>query len=364
MNEQKVILIDVISPLTARKEADDRMIESENLVRTYWGFVIIKKIQRKLSPDYQTFIGKWKLDEIKQDCLESWAKLIIVNNVLKPKQIYNLEREFEKDWIKVWTRVDLILKIFEKHAVSTESKLQIELAAIKHMWPRIFGMGLELSRQWWGIWTSWVWETNTELMKRHLAELVKKIKEKLKLISNRHELHRNARARKNLSTVAIVGYTNAWKSQLLTSITKKKVKVKDELFATLDTRIWELYLPNLRKSCLVSDTIGFIQDLPPWLIEAFANTLDETVHCDLILHVVDYSDPKKHMKIKVVLDILAELWVWEKNVIMVCNKIDLVKNLKTKAFSAKYKRFNPIFVSALNKTNTSELVSEIEKLID
>ena len=301
---RKVIIIDIISPKLSKKEAKERMIESENLVNTYWWFVIIKKIQRRIIPDYSTFIWKWKLEEIKDDALRTWSKLIIINNNLKSKQLFNLEWIFDKYSIKIWTRVDLILKIFEKHAMTSESRLQIELAAIRQLWPRIFWMWLELSKQAGWIWTRWKGETNTEVMKRHLALWEKKIKDKLKKIWNRHELYRKNRERRWLKTVAIVWYTNAWKSQTLLSLTWKWVKIKDELFATLDTRIWDLFLPISWSKCLVSDTIWFIQDLPPGLIDAFKSTLDETIHADLVLHVIDYSDLQKDRKIKVVHEIL------------------------------------------------------------
>ena len=363
MTRKNVILIDIIDPKTTKLEAQKRMIESENLVNTFWGFVIIKKIQKRQIPDYKTFIWSWKLEELRLEAIEHWVKLIIVNNQLKSQQLFNIERRFEKDWIKIWTRVDLILKIFEKHAVSTESKLQIELAAIDQMWPRIFGMWMDLSRQAWWIWTKWIWETNTEIMKRHLAKQKKKIKDRLIKIWNKHELHRNSRIRKNFKTVAIVWYTNAWKSQLLRSLTKKKVKVQNELFATLDTRIGELYLPNMMKSCLVSDTIWFIQNLPPSIIEAFKSTLDETIHADLLIHVVDFSDKDKYKKIKVVQEILNELWVSNKPTLIVWNKIDLVKNLKTKTFLTKYVKYKPTFISALNKDWIKDLIQNIENYI-
>lgn len=361
--KQKIILIDVIDPRTDKKEAEKRMIESENLINTYWGFVIIKKVQKKQIPDYGTFVWKGKLEELKQDAIENWVKLIVINNHLKPRQLFNIEQLFEKDKIKIWTRTDLILKIFEKHAITTESRLQIELAAIKHMWPRIYWMWMELSRQGWWIWTSWIWETNTERMKRHLAEQERKIRDKLKEIAKRHELHRKSRERKDFKTVAIVWYTNAGKSELLRSLTKKNVIVRDELFATLDTRIWKMYLSWSGKECLVSDTIWFIQDLPPDMIDAFKSTLDETIHADLLLHVVDYSDPDKEHKIKVVNEILEQLEMIDKPILMVCNKIDLLDEVKIKSFERKYKKYNPTFISALRKKNLIDLWYKInEKL--
>jgi len=366
MNEQKkVIIIDIIDSTVSPKEAEKRMIESENLVDTYWGLVVETKIQKKQEPDYRYFVWKWKIEEIKNLAIEKWVDLIIINNQLKTQQVFNIEWEYFQDTeIKVWDRVDLILNIFSKHATTSEAKMQIELAAISHMWPRIFWMWMELSKQWWGIWARWKWETNTEIMKRHLWRKEKLLREKIKQLEKRREWQRLSRERKWLKSVAIVGYTNAWKSQLMNAISKKKVKAKNELFATLDTRTWELFLPNQFKTCLISDTIWFIRNLPPQLIEAFKSTLEEAIHADLILHVVDFSDNERDVKIKVTNDILKSLWADKVPRVLVWNKIDLVKKLQTKTFEKKYKKFEPIFISALNKVWLKELVAVVDWKVD
>ena len=364
MQTPKVILVDIIDPQTSKEDAIKSMAELENLVDTFGGFVVIKKVQKKQVPDYKTYIGAGKLEEIVGEAKAQGAKMIIFNNMLKPQQLFNVQWKIEKDEIKVWDRVDLILKIFEKHASSAEAKLQIELAALRHMGPRIFGMGMELSRQGGGIGTRGKGETNTEIMKRHIASQEKKIKEKLKKVQKMRESQRKARARKGLKTVAIVGYTNAGKSQLLYALTQKNVKVKDELFATLDTRIGQLFLPKSYSQCLVSDTIGFIQKLPPDLIDAFKSTLDETIHADVLLHVVDYSDKKRDMKIKVVKDILDDLGVADTPMLMVCNKMDQIEVRSTASFEKRFKRLSPTFISALERQNLPELVSKIEELLN
>lgn len=359
----RIILVDVIDPRMPKTEAVKNMEELENLVKTFGGFVVVKKVQKKQAPDYKTFIGSGKLEEVIAEAKAENVGLIIFNNMLKPQQLFHIQWQIEKDKIQVWDRIDLILKIFEKHATTAEAKLQIELAALRHMGPRIFGMGMELSRQGGGIGTRGKGETNTEIMKRHIAEQEKKILDKLKKVKKMRESQRKARERKNLKTVAIVGYTNAGKSQLLNALTQKNIKIKDELFATLDTRLGQLYLPESHSTCLVSDTIGFIQKLPPDLIDAFTSTLDETVHADLLLHTIDYSDSQKDMKIQVVNEILASLGAENTPVIFVCNKIDLVKKLRTKTFEKKYAKYSPVFVSALQKTNIPELVKKIETYI-
>lgn len=341
-----------------------RLNELENLLVTFGGFVIIRKIQKKQMPDYKTYIGKGKVDEILEEAIEKKADYIIVNNILRPQQIYNLERKFEKEKIEVWDKVDLILKIFAKHATTKEAKMQIELASLRHLGPRISKMGLELTRQGGGGAGGGgarrgQGETNIEIMKRHIAKREQKICSDLKKIEKNHESQRNSRKNHGFKTVAIVGYTNAGKSCLLKALTKKEVKVKNELFATLDSRIGKLYLPDTQNNCLLSDTIGFIRDLPTELIHAFHSTLAEVINADLLLHIIDINDFEMKQKIDAVNDVLKELECDKKKMIYVFNKTDLLdeENLKKgiKNHKSQFKNHSPVFVSALSKTNLEEL---------
>ncbi|MBN2087879.1 GTPase HflX [Candidatus Peregrinibacteria bacterium] len=366
----KVILVDIIQPETTPEESMARLNELESLLLTYGGFVIIRKIQKKQMPDYQTYIGKGKVEEILEEALEKKANYIIVNNLLKPQQIYNLEKRFEKHQIEVWDRVDLILKIFAKHATTKEAKMQIELASLRHLGPRISKMGLELTRQGGGGTSGGgarrgQGETNIEIMKRHIARREQKICSDLKKIESNQKSQRKARKNHGFKTVAIVGYTNAGKSALLKALTKKEVKVKDELFATLDSRIGKLYLPETQQSCLLSDTIGFIRDLPPELIHAFHSTLAETIEADLLLHVIDINDFEMITKINAVNQVLKELNCDKKKMIYVFNKIDLMdeKDLKNGITNLKseIRNYSPVFVSALEKANLEELKTAITK---
>jgi len=357
----KTVIIDLI-PLEIKKEEGlKRMAECEQLVNTYGGIVLIKKIQKRGTPNYKTFIGSGKIQEIFDYCLENKVDLVIVNNLLKPQQIFNLTQKFDKENIEVWDRADLILKIFAKHADSTESKLEIELASIKHMGPRIYRMGMELSQQGGGIGTSGIGETNTEIMKRHLQKLTISIEKKLKHYQLIRDAHRKQRKRNHFKTIAIVGYTNAGKSTLLRSLTKKKVYVANELFATLDTRVGKMYLPNTQQEMLLSDTIGFIQNMPPDLIKAFTSTLSETIAADYILHVIDVTDPDFEKKIKIVEDILTQLNTQNTPKIYIFNKIDLKKRYGKTALKKKYKEFSPVFISAYQKLNFNNLIKIIEK---
>ncbi len=401
----KAILVDVIDDETSKREAHTRLQELEYLVNTYGGIVVIKVIQRRGVPNYETYVGTGKLDEIIEIAKNEKASYLILNNILKPGQIYNISERVKEAGLEVWDRVDLILKIFGKHAESTEAKLQIQLASIQHMGPRIYGMGEELMQQTGarGL-RGGAGETNVEVMKRHLRKQEQAILKKLKHYEVIHEGHRARRRRQNFKTIALVGYTNAGKSSILKALTGKDVYIADELFATLDTRIGKIYDHESKTEILMADTIGFIQDLPPDLIKAFKSTLSEAIESDLILHVIDVSDPMVHMKIEVVEDILKQLKADKKPKIYVFNKTDLVvekvvddngkppprtsnilkageetakrlgwlkedqkaagaQSVSTPALKKKYKKFDPIFVSVKNKENLDVLKKLLSKKV-
>lgn len=362
-NLPKAILVDIIPPGTTPEDSLARLNELESLLVTYGGFVIVRKIQKKLVPDYRTYIGRGKVNELAEDAQKFGAEYLIINNLLKPQQLYNLEEVFQKQGVKVWDKIDLILKIFSKHATTKEAKLQIELASLRHLGPRIFKMGTDLMRQGGGIGTRGQGETNIEVMKRHIAGREQKIKEDLKKIAKNQEGQRNKRQAYGFKTVAIVGYTNAGKSCLLRSLTKKEVKVKDELFATLDSRIGRLYLPDAQKNVLISDTIGFIRDLPHELIDAFNSTLGETVHSDLLLHVIDCSDFEMSWKIEVVNEVLKKLECHKKSVIHVFNKSDLLSEKRKTDILKEYGHLRPVMISAEKKDNLGELKEKLTAFI-
>ena len=269
---------------------------------------------------------------------------------------------FEKLKLKVWDKIDLILEIFAKHATTKEAKLQIELAKMKHLGPRTAKMGAELMRQGGGLGTRrGVGETNIEIMKRHIKNRERNLKKNIEKIEKSQADQREKRKDSGFKTVAIVGYTNAGKSQLLKSLTKKDVKIKDELFATLDSRIGKMYLPELNGCCLVSDTIGFVRDLPHELIDAFHSTLAETIYSDLILHVIDVDDLDMEWKIGVVNKVLSQLKCGDKKMIYVFNKTDLLNRHQIKNITEKYRGIDPIFISAKEKNNLDALKSVIAK---
>lgn len=322
----RAILVDVIQPELDKRIAERRLVELESLTATYGGITVVKIIQKRSVPDYRTYVGSGKVEEIIQAAKTEKADLVIINNLLKPKQMFCLGELLRPHGISLWDRIDLILKIFQKHATTAEAKLQIKLAAVRHMGPRIFGMGMEMMQQAGGIGTRGIGETNTEIMKRHLSDQERQLKKQLDRVARSRAEHRRSRDRRGLKTVSIIGYTNAGKSSLLRALTKKGAYVADELFATLDTRIGSLWLWNTDgdkgTNVLLSDTIGFIQDLPLNLISAFRSTLDETVDADLLLHVIDVADPYLHQQVVEVEAILDQLGVSKTPKIYVFNKID------------------------------------------
>ncbi len=370
----RAILVDVIPTQTDERTAVRRLAELEALTQTYGGIVIIKVIQKRDVPNYRTYIGPGKLEEIIKIAKAEKGDLLIINNQLKPKQMFEIEEILRPHKIKAWDRVDLILKIFAKHAKTAEAKLQIKLAAIHHMGPRIFGMGMELMQQGGGIGTRGQGETNIEIMKRHLAEQARHVERELEHVAHTRAIHRARRERIGLQTVSIVGYTNAGKSSLLNALTKKGAYVADALFATLDTRVGKIWIPSSGQrpevrgqrlsapmAVLVSDTIGFIQDLPPQLIRAFRSTLEETVEADLLLHVIDINDPYLKEKIREVTEILEDLKIADTPTIYVFNKIDQAKRVPRATLGKRYQEFTPVFVSAVTGEGLDELKQQIAK---
>ncbi len=395
----KTIIIDIAPSSTSGEELEYRMSELESLVSTYGGATIVKRVQKRDTPDYRTFIWSGKLDELIILWSELGAELLIVGNILKPAQIWNINEHLrkQKSKMKAWDRVDLILKIFSLHAESPESRLQIELAAIKHMGPRIFGMGMELSRQWGGSKNAkGQGETNTEIMKRHLREKELFLQKKLETYQKTRALHRASRKRKWFPTVGIVGYTNAGKSTLMNVLTKKWVLAEDKLFVTLGTHVGKMWIEDSPwendsiiwdvtkywssdvipqessktlytelkkqvaswKEVLINDTIGFIRDLPPDLIVAFRSTLEDSIESDLLLHVIDASDPRVDEKIHLVNSILDEIGATQYRQ-YVFNKIDQISSEACEELQERYMKYQPIFLSAWTIRGIDTLKSNI-----
>lgn len=343
----RVVPVHVINPRMDKQVAVNVGEELESLIRTLGGTIVERVIQKLDRPDSATFIGKGKIGEVAQIIKEKQVDLVVLSAMAKPRQIYLLKKEWSvtQPKIEVWDRVDLILHIFDKHAATVEARLQIELARVNYMGPQIYGMGFVLSQQGGGIGTSGIGETNTELMRRHWRSEMNRITKKLEKIEKSRESQLEKRKRSGFKTVSIMGYTNAGKSSLFNVLTGKNTLVENVLFATLDSTVGKLFVPELQKEVLVTDTIGFIRNLPPRLIKAFKSTLLETLHADLLLHVIDISDPEWQVKILIVNEILEELGRNSLKAIYVFNKTDLVTEDKEK-IAQKFPHNTPVFISA------------------
>lgn len=329
------------------------------LVETLGNAIVLDLITQKGEMTRGTYIGSGKVDEILLYLQTHKVDTIILNGQLSPNQKFNLTKYF---WevnknIHIWDRIDLILAIFSKHAKTTEAILQIELARMRHMGPRIYGMGMELSRQGGGIGTRGLGETNTELMQRHWKREIKKVKDQLDKIKETRTKQIENRKNLGIKTISLVGYTNAGKTSLFNALTHKKNLVENALFATLDSTVGEVYVQQLKTKVVVSDTIGFIANLPPDLIEAFTSTLMESVHADKILHIIDASDPLVSIKMQVVAKLLDDLHVSPEIEILVFNKNDLIDDTTKEKLIELAKNTPFIFTSAKTKENLETLLN-------
>jgi GTP-binding protein HflX len=365
---KRFLLVHVVPPNIYKEEAEKNLSELISLVNTYGGATIVNVIQRRAHPDPSTYVGSGKSAEIAEMVKRDKINVVVLNAIVNSGQLFNLQSILwhSNSDIQVWDRVDLILHIFNKHAHTSEAKLQIELASMRHMGPRIYGLGgTLLSRQGGGIGTRGIGETNIERMKRHWRDEMKTIKDKLSKLQRNRENQLQNRKGQGLKTVSIVGYTNAGKSTLFNKLTKKNNVAANVLFATLDSAVGKLYLPEKDRYAdfLISDTIGFIQNLPPELIDAFKSTLLESIHADLLLHIIDISDPKMHEKISIVENILGSLGLYERKRIYVFNKIDNVQSFNKEEISTRYSEYSPQFISAENGKGVKELIQAIEQTL-
>lgn len=360
-NKKRFLVISIIPRLFSDQQALKELREVKSLIESYGGILIELLVQRREVHDKGSFIGEGKVKEAALSIKEKDIDVVVLNGIIKPGQIFEMKSVFVKSkrQIEVWDRIDLILHIFANHANTKESRLQIELAAMRHMGPRIYGMGMVLSRQRGGIGTRGIGETNTELMKRHWHSRMKTVKSKLDKLTIERTRQQHYRKRLGLKTVSLIGYTNAGKTSLFNLITNKNKKIDNALFVTLDSVVGRIYLPKTNQEILISDTIGFIEGLPIDLIEAFKSTLIESIHADILLHVVDSSDEDVLSKMNVVDKIINELGLKDKKIIYVSNKVDIMKDKDLVMLRKIFKSDIVKFVSAKTGQGIDELLESI-----
>jgi GTP-binding protein HflX len=330
------------------------LAELAQLAETAGSQVLDVLVQRRDRPDPATYIGSGKLQELHQIVMATGADTVICNGELSPSQLSKMEKVVK---VKVIDRTWLILDIFAQHARSREGKAQVSLAQMQYMLPRLRGWGDALSRQSGGIGTRGPGETKLESDRRRIGKSMSKLRREIKEMGVARTTQRAQRRRSNVPSVAIAGYTNAGKSSLLNRLTDAGVLVENALFATLDPTVRQAKTPGGREFTL-SDTVGFVRDLPHQLVEAFRSTLEEVGASDLILHVVDGSDPDPEGQLSAVRKVLADIDAQNIPELVVINKADAADPYVIDRIKLHEK--NAIAVSALTGQGIDELVAMIE----
>lgn len=337
---------------------EDISSELKELVNSS-GLLVLDSIicfRDKPSPGY--FIGKGKAEEISRACSEKGADVVIFSDDLSSAQQRNLE---EIIGIKVIDRTQLILDIFAQRAHSAEGKVQVELAQLEYLFPRLTGKGTMLSRLGGGIGTRGPGEQKLEMDRRRIRDRISKLKDDLKKIHLRRDELRRKRRESDLAAVAIIGYTNAGKSTLLNALTNSDAICEDRLFSTLDPTARRFILPNNQKVIFV-DTVGFLYKLPHRLIEAFKATLEEVVEADVLIHILDINHPLIYEQNEAVHQVLKELEADDKSMIIALNKIDKITDASIiERFKKDFE--NGIPVSALKKENLNQLVERVAMIL-
>ena len=326
-------------------EDEYQIDELERLINTLGGIVLDRVIQYRKTIDSKFYIGKGKLKVLYEYALEKGCDYIVINNDISPSHIKNIQKYF-KNKVFIKDRVGIILDIFDKHAKTKEAKTQIKLAQLQYMLPRLTRQWTHLERQMGGIGTrGGPGETQIEIDRRLIRNQIIKLKKELVKILRTRETQKNNR--KNIFKVSLVGYTNAGKSTIMQKISNKNVYIKDELFATLDTNTKKISIDK-SNHFLLSDTVGFIRNLPDNLIASFRSTLSEIIDSNLLLKIIDVSSPEYSNHLISIDNVLKYLNINEKKYLIIFNKVDLVDN-KNLIKNLKVMYPDSIFVSGFNE---------------
>jgi GTP-binding protein HflX len=353
---ERVFLVGVELKSRNGRDTRDSLEELSELATTAGGQVIGDGLQRMAAPCATTFIGKGKADEFAEHCRRADVDTVIFDDELSPAQSRNLERVFN---CKILDRTSLILDIFAQRARTKEGKLQIELAQLQHLLPRLTRFWGHLSRQKGGIgMRGGEGETQLETDRRRVQDRIARIERELEVVRRQRSTQRNARQRNHWALASIVGYTNAGKSTLLNTLTGADVLAVDKLFATLDPTTRRLRLPT-NQNVLLTDTVGFIRKLPHGLVEAFKATLEEVVQADLLLHVVDASHPQAEEQIQSVDAVLKEIGADGKPTLMVFNKVDQLNGNRDLLSRFTERHPNAVAISATRGEGVTNLLAEL-----
>ncbi len=345
----------------SEEEISISLDELTALADTAGADVVMRVTQARVSPDKRTYIGSGKVKELAEVCENESIDLVVFDDELSPSQIRNIEDELGGD-VTVIDRSMLILDIFAQHAVTGEGKLQVELAQLKYSAPRLTGHGKEMSRQ--GavggnpIGTRGPGETKLEIDRRRMKTRIAALEAEIRELERTRSTMRAARDRSGLLRVSIVGYTNAGKSTLLNKLTDAGILAEDKLFATLDPTTRKFRLPS-GVEILLTDTVGFIRKLPHHLIKAFRSTLDEAVYADIILIVIDASDPEYAAHVEVTEELLSSLGAEDKPTVYVFNKCDRAASAVPRVSADK----TSVYISAVTGEGIDELISNLEAII-
>jgi GTPase len=363
-NRERVLLVGVGLKKPARGGTGDSLATSrdsleelQELAQSAGAFIAGSLLQVRDTLDPATLVGRGKLEEIRAQAQLQRAPLVIVDHDLTPVQLRNFEKGVGR---RVIDRTQLILDIFACHARSREGQLQVELAQLNYLLPRLTGRGEELSRLGGGIGTRGPGEQKLETDRRRIRDRVRKIQQAIETVRRQRATRRNARQAVPLGMIALVGYTNAGKSTLFNTLTHAEVLTSPQMFATLDPTIRAVRLPSRRRA-LISDTVGFLRDLPPDLIAAFRATLEEVQEAALILHVTDISNPHHAEQDAEVLKVLADLGVQDRPRLHVLNKTDLLgKEDLAAMLRANGHNEQRVFVSAVTGAGLDDLLVKID----
>lgn len=358
--KEKAILVGLYttSGEIAAEIAERSLDELQELAEAAGAIVLSRALQHRATEDPATFIGKGKLDEIALAGRELDATTLIFDDELTGSQIRNIE---EQTGFKVVDRTFLILDIFAQRAKSREGKLQVELAQQQYRMSRLQGLGQALSRLGGGIGTRGPGESQLESDRRHISRRVHTLKQALKEVAVRRQQTRQQRQNNDILTIAVVGYTNAGKSTLLNTLTHANLLTLDQVFATLDPAARRLELPDQQPVILI-DTVGFIRKLPHQLVDAFRSTLEEVTQADVILQLIDASDPQAEVQRDVVEQLLNELCAAGKPRLVVLNKIDLLGPFERTRLQTLAGREQPIEISARTGEGLEDLIAAIGRL--